>query len=100
MLHGWRVSFTRPGRDPGVPPAQLRRALVYHPTLFLSLQSGETQSYGRKRYELKPDVALFSAAGHEYTRKGGGCENLVVRVGSWGPYGDLAARGVPVDERT
>jgi len=61
---------------------QTLRAAVPHPTLFLSLQPGETQSYGRKRYELGPDLAVFSAAGHEYTRKGGASESLIVRVES------------------
>ena len=61
---------------------QTLRAAVPHPTLFLSLQPGEVQSYGRKRYELRPDLALFSAAGHEYTRTGGSIDTLFLRVES------------------
>jgi AraC-like DNA-binding protein len=58
------------------------RAAVPHPTLFLSPELGETIAYGRKRYALQPDQAVFSAAGHEYTRKGGPGASLVVRVES------------------
>jgi AraC-like DNA-binding protein len=71
---------------------QTLRAAVPHPTLFLSLQPGETQAYGRKRYELQPDRALFSAAGHEYTRKGGPGASLVVRVESGLLEREIAAR--------
>ena len=71
---------------------QTLRAAVPHPTLFLSLQPGETQSYGRKRYDLQPDCALFSAAGHEYTRKGGPASNLIVRVESGLLEREIAAR--------
>jgi AraC-like DNA-binding protein len=71
---------------------QTLRAAVHHPTLFLSLQPGETQSYGRKRYDLQPDLAVFSAAGHEYTRKGGPSESLVVRVESALLEREIAAR--------
>jgi AraC-like DNA-binding protein len=61
---------------------QTLRAAVFHPTLFLSLQPGETISFGRRSHALQPDRAVFSAANHEYTRVGGGVENLVVRVES------------------
>jgi AraC-like DNA-binding protein len=61
---------------------QTLRATVPHPTLFLSLQPGETIAYGRRSYALQPDQAVFSAAAHEYTREGGASENLVVRVES------------------
>jgi AraC-like DNA-binding protein len=71
---------------------QTLRAAVPHPTLFLSLRPGETQAYGRKRYELQPDRALFSAAGHEYTRKGGPGASLVVRVESGLLEREIAAR--------
>jgi AraC-like DNA-binding protein len=71
---------------------QTLRAAVPHPTLFLSLLPGETLSYGRKRYDLRPDRAVFSAAGHEYTRKGGATENLVVRVESGLLEREIAAR--------
>jgi len=71
---------------------QTLRAAVPHPTLFLSLQPGETQSYGRKCYDLRPDRALFSAAGHEYTRKGGSTRCLVVRVESGLLEREIAAR--------
>ena len=71
---------------------QTLRAAVQHPTLFLSLRPGETQSYGRKRYDLQPDLAVFSAAGHEYTRKGGSSDSLVVRVESALLEREIAAR--------
>ena len=61
---------------------QTLRAAVPHPTLFLSLQPGETIAYGRKSYALQPDRAVFSAGDHEYTRTGGASESLVVRVES------------------
>ncbi|HQR70160.1 MAG TPA: AraC family transcriptional regulator [Burkholderiaceae bacterium] len=71
---------------------QTLRASVHHPTLFLSLQPGETQSYGRKRYDLQPELALFSAAGHEYTRRGGPSASLVVRVETELLEREIAAR--------
>jgi AraC-like DNA-binding protein len=71
---------------------QTLRAAVPHPTLFLSLQPGETQWYGRKRYDLQPDLAMFSAAGHEYTRKGGATEFIVVRVESGLLEREIASR--------
>jgi AraC-like DNA-binding protein len=58
------------------------RAAVFHPTLFLSLQPGETISFGRRSHALAPDRAVFTAADHEYTRSGSGGESLVVRVES------------------
>lgn len=71
---------------------QTLRGAVPHPTLFLSLQPGETISYGRKHYDLQPDRALFSAAGHEYTRKGGPGASLVVRIESGLLEREVAAR--------
>jgi len=71
---------------------QTLRAAVPHPTLFLSLQPGETIAYGRRSYDLQPDRAVFSAAGHEYTRTGGRSENLVVRVESGLLEREIAAR--------
>jgi len=71
---------------------QTLRAAVLHPTLFLSLQPGETISFGRRSHALQPDRAVFSAADHEYTRAGGGVENLVVRVESGLMERAIAAR--------
>ncbi len=77
---------------------QTLRAAVPHPTLFLSLQPGETLAYGRRSYALRPDRAVFSAAGHEYTRTGGSSESLVVRVESGLLEREIAARGQALHE--
>jgi AraC-like DNA-binding protein len=71
---------------------QTLRAAVPHPTLFLSMQPGETIAYGRKTYALEPGRAVFSAAGHEYTRTGTAIESLVVRVESGLLEREIAAR--------
>jgi AraC-like DNA-binding protein len=61
---------------------QTLRAAVFHPTLFLPLQPGETISFGRRSHALQPDRAVFCAADHEYTRTGGCDRSLAVRVES------------------
>jgi AraC-like DNA-binding protein len=80
QLSGWDSGRVLVGRIQRSLPQTLR-ANVANPTLFLMLEPGETQTYGRQRYELQPDRAMFSAAGHEYTHQGpkkGAC--IVVRV--------------------
>jgi AraC-like DNA-binding protein len=71
---------------------QTLRAAVSHPILCLSLQPGETVSFGRKRYELQPDRAVFAAADHEYTRVGGSVESVIVSVESGLLEREIAAR--------
>ena len=61
---------------------QTLRSAVPQPTLFLSLEPGETIAYGRKSYRFQPDRAIFSVPGHEYTRTGGNDKSLIVRVES------------------
>ena len=71
---------------------QTLRAAVLHPTLFLSLQPGETVSLGRRSHALQPDRAVFCAPDHEYTRAGYSAENLVLRVESGLLEREIAAR--------
>lgn len=71
---------------------QTLRAAVFHPTLFLSLQPGDTQSFGRRSHALQPDRAVFCAPHHENTRVGAAAENLVVRVESGLMERAIAAR--------
>ena len=71
---------------------QTLRAAVLHPTLFLSLQPGETMSLGRRSHALQPDRAVLCAPHHEYTRAGDSAENLVVRVESGLLEREIAAR--------
>ena len=78
-LSGWDSGRVVVGRTQRSLPQTLRAA-VSHPTLFLMLQPGDTQSYGRERYDLQPDRALFSAVGHDYTHRGREGSCLVVRV--------------------
>jgi AraC-like DNA-binding protein len=71
---------------------QTLRAAVRHPTLFLTLDEEETLTYGRNQYRLQPDRAVFSAAGHDYTRRGGDVSGFAVRVDSTLFESELAAR--------